>query len=874
MLSFSRKFVSRMLLGFCCAVVVLSIAPVRSAAAQSDSITLTVSVPDWMMGGMTDGVFEPFEEAHPGVDVIYVPIGEFEYISSPAFSGLDEHLQAVKDYAAKADVMYVQQLHEVRVESTRAGYWLDLQPLITTDPNFDANDFYPATLESYHWEGGTWALPAKTLPYLLYYDRDAFDAAGVDYPKNDWTLEDFAAAARALAQTNVDGSVQPAFASWDDLLFIRSLMGASLYEPGAIEYLPNFASPELEYVLQTWAELYDEGVVSSFSSMLSPQDVPMFVDRVWTLYNTQERNLGAVLMPNTTALMDISAFAVSGGTQHPELAYALAEYLTRTPEVISYILGDMPARLSVVGVEVEGGIVGLTGSPEQQALVEEAVVNGIPAGELNYRDYLSPVIGQIIRGEFEGDLTPQLEAAAAAMQEIYAAASTHGETNNFAVNAPPQGAVLAEREIALTLGVSMNISPLPNQEAWQAFIEEFVSADAEVGAVELFTPWQATMQTFFDNSDCVVSSSALIPSLDASTALSLTPLLEADPDFDEADYLNGVLSMVQRDDMVWGLPLAAYTEMLWYRTQVFEELGLELPADGWTSAQFGEAVTALREANPDLAVIVPARGNSTYLLMLMAAYGALPLDYRTQPPTVNLTDPAVMAGIQQVLDLAREGIIEYQELDSDSAGGIFSGLGTGPILTATMDDYGFTIPLNVLGDIGDYQLTVYPAGTDYTPVAFRIQAGYISATTPHTESCYRLLKALSERPDLFNGLPVRQIESVPMLTMDEGDQDVSALYNALAAMLNQPNIVLIGQDTRFMSYQETIWLRQAFDAYVLEEADLETVLEDTQHKITEYRACTASLPEFQSGLNTTAQDFIEAQRPYLECAAQVDPERQ
>jgi hypothetical protein len=47
------------------------------------------------------------------------------------------------------------------------------------------------------------------------------------------------------------------------------------------------------------------------------------------------------------------------------------------------------------------------------------------------------------------------------------------------------------------------------------------------------------------------------------------------------------------------------------------------------------------------------------MLTLIAAYGGLPLDTRTDPPTVNFSDPATVNALQQVLDLVKNGYISY-----------------------------------------------------------------------------------------------------------------------------------------------------------------------------------------------------------------------
>ncbi len=69
----------------------------------------------------------------------------------------------------------------------------DLTPYIQRD-NYDLTDFYgpSATLNTY--EGKNVGLPLGLYPTLLFYNTDAFDAAGVDYPTHDyadtsWTID-------------------------------------------------------------------------------------------------------------------------------------------------------------------------------------------------------------------------------------------------------------------------------------------------------------------------------------------------------------------------------------------------------------------------------------------------------------------------------------------------------------------------------------------------------------------------------------------------------------------------------------------------------------------------------------------------------------
>jgi multiple sugar transport system substrate-binding protein len=89
-------------------------------------------------------------------------------------------------------------------ELSAPGLFRSLTPFIESDPAFDPADFYPGMLGSFHWGDDTWALPVYGYPFLIGYDRDAFDEADLPYPRAGWTQEDFGLAAQQLTQRDGD----------------------------------------------------------------------------------------------------------------------------------------------------------------------------------------------------------------------------------------------------------------------------------------------------------------------------------------------------------------------------------------------------------------------------------------------------------------------------------------------------------------------------------------------------------------------------------------------------------------------------------------------------------------------------------------------
>lgn len=84
------------------------------------------------------------------------------------------------------------------------GILTPLDDLIARD-GYDLNAFVPTTLDICRADGVLYALPINMNLMMLYYNKDMFEAAGIQPPKTD---EELLAAAVALTQKNEDGSLK------------------------------------------------------------------------------------------------------------------------------------------------------------------------------------------------------------------------------------------------------------------------------------------------------------------------------------------------------------------------------------------------------------------------------------------------------------------------------------------------------------------------------------------------------------------------------------------------------------------------------------------------------------------------------------------
>ncbi len=72
------------------------------------------------------------------------------------------------------------------------GPYLDKSSLIKRD------DFYAESMGAFDWNGQLTCIPQNLSSLVVYYNKNLFDQAGLDYPKDDWTWDDFQATAKAL----------------------------------------------------------------------------------------------------------------------------------------------------------------------------------------------------------------------------------------------------------------------------------------------------------------------------------------------------------------------------------------------------------------------------------------------------------------------------------------------------------------------------------------------------------------------------------------------------------------------------------------------------------------------------------------------------
>ncbi|MFN8447475.1 MAG: extracellular solute-binding protein [Anaerolineae bacterium] len=541
---------------FLLATMLLLIAPFASLSAQSQP-TISIALPEIMRNFIDDTTFDDFESAN-GVSVY---VNYVDAAIPPLSAGVDTYLDGLADYASAADVLYVSQ-SELTQDATDAGYLLDLSPLTSADSSLYPDDFVAAAWNSVQWNNGVWALPLSVDATMMIYDPATFDQAGLAYPNERWTMDDLANAARTLTQYDANGNVSiPGLSTFGstDALF-RSLYGQNFYDDSGN---PRFTDPALEDLLTQWQDLVDEGVVGSTFTGGGSDQVPMrmmgsFGLQVGRAFNGGSGNSGdtsaAVALPGGSVGMTMNALAISSGTQQPELAYALAKWLTNNVSIASGLFGGIPARQSLAGVEATqqgggnggpgggpggggGGFAFAGGGASQE--VRDALNNLLPSAlslsEQRYSDYVNSALNAMSGGSDAHTALQQAEAQALTDQQT---AADRRSSVSVVVATPPPTVVLQPGEIALNFGIQSFVQPMPNQDEWEQLASDFSANDPDVGEVKFDTEF-GNASALAERDDCFYLSSNAVPSLDESTIINLDPYLDTDPNFDPNDVVGG-----------------------------------------------------------------------------------------------------------------------------------------------------------------------------------------------------------------------------------------------------------------------------------------------------------------------------------------------
>lgn len=370
------------------------------------------------------GLVDAFEAAHPAIDV------QLTHVPSPR-----EYRTRLATEFASGDPPDISLMNFRRYASFAANGLLEpLDGYLAESELIAAEDFFPIAREGFLWQGELMCIPQNISSLVVYYNQDLFDAAGVAYPPDDWTWDDFLATAQALTR-DVDGDgraeqfglgVEPSLFRLAP--FIWQNGGEIVHTPDRPEQLGLTLFPSLEALewftaLQTLHHVVpnrvEEFSLDSESRFVAGQTAMFLNSRRGTPTYREIDAFTWDVAPlprgkERAGVLHSDGYCMAAATPHKEAAWAFIEF-ANSPTGQSIIAASGRTVPSLMAVADSDAFLDPTQPPRRSRvwLDTAATLRLVPV--LSTWEEIESVASEEIERAFYGDITPR-EAARLARQ--------------------------------------------------------------------------------------------------------------------------------------------------------------------------------------------------------------------------------------------------------------------------------------------------------------------------------------------------------------------------------------------------------------------------------------------------------------------------
>lgn len=354
--------------------------PKETTDTSSNGETTTLKWAVWDIAATT--YYEPlitaYEDKNPNVKIEMVDLGSQDYMTALAtqLSGSDTDLDVVlvKDIPGYANLVAKNVLEPVDTAS------LDLSAYGGITDQILIND-------------ALYALPFRSDFWVVFYNKDIFDAAGVEYPTNDMTFEAYDALARKVTKTDLGSEIYGThYHTWRSAVQLFGILdGKNTIIDGNYDFLKPYyemiLSEQNDAVCQDYATLKTSGLHYSGAfaqgnvAMMNMGSwfIPTLIEKIATGEYADVSNWGIVKYPHAegvepgSTLATITSLAVTSASKNKEVATDFMNFVcgTEGAEIIAGT-GTFPAIKTDAVVEEIASIEGFPADDNSKEALKTA----------------------------------------------------------------------------------------------------------------------------------------------------------------------------------------------------------------------------------------------------------------------------------------------------------------------------------------------------------------------------------------------------------------------------------------------------------------------------------------------------------------------
>jgi multiple sugar transport system substrate-binding protein len=226
-----------------------SSAPSQETPAANEPVTLKWAMWDLDATAYYKPLVDAYVAKNPHITIEYVDLGSADFmtmLSTQLSGGADLDVLTIKDIPGYANL--VKQNHLEPLSSYIASNGID-------------TSLYGGTVEQITVNNEVYALPFRSDFWLIFYNKDLFDKAGVPYPTNDMTLADYDALARKMTSGSGANKIYGNhYHTWRSAVQLFGILdGKNTIVDGTY----NFLKPYYELILKQ----QDDGICQDYATL-------------------------------------------------------------------------------------------------------------------------------------------------------------------------------------------------------------------------------------------------------------------------------------------------------------------------------------------------------------------------------------------------------------------------------------------------------------------------------------------------------------------------------------------------------------------------------------------------------------------------------
>lgn len=322
-----------------------------SGSGGSDSGKTQIRFATWDVAEDVDKqqeLVDKFNEEHDDIEVTLEAYG----------SDFDTKISAGMGSGDTPDVMYMWNY---------PAYYDGLEPLddyIAEEGDEYKSNFYNTLWDYNMMDGSTYGIPVGFTTHCLFYNKDLFDQAGLEYPTADWTWDDLQAAAKTISEkTDAKGfSFQMKPDPYDFEMYLWSNGSAYCNEEGEMDGSLN--SDESKEAFQMFQDMEEEGYATATEGDGTDEfragSTAMYVYGSWSINTLNEDgvNYGVTTIPafadagqDSVSILSSSGLSMSKDSEHKDAAWEFIKYWTNEECNKARIGTELPVLNTVVESE-------------------------------------------------------------------------------------------------------------------------------------------------------------------------------------------------------------------------------------------------------------------------------------------------------------------------------------------------------------------------------------------------------------------------------------------------------------------------------------------------------------------------------------------